>query len=72
MHQVKLFKSIESELANLEKEINAWIRSSGARVLSISGDIAPQTAQRESRGLAATGASFAASDVLIVILYETD
>ena len=72
MQQVKLFKSVESEIANLEKEINAWIRSAGARVLSISGDIAPQTPQRESRGLAMTPASFAASDILVVILYETD
>jgi len=43
MQKVKLFKSIESELLNMEKEINDWIKTSGARVISVTGNIAPQT-----------------------------
>jgi hypothetical protein len=41
--QVKLFKGIESEVQPLENEINAWIRKSRARVISITGNIAPQS-----------------------------
>ncbi len=66
MQKVKLFKSIESELLNMEKEINDWIKSSGARVISVTGNIAPQSGS----GAGAPLGSFSASDVLIVIMYE--
>lgn len=39
MHKVKIFKSVESELGALEKEIDEWIESSGANVVSITGNI---------------------------------
>ncbi len=64
MQKVKIFKSIESELINMENEINQWIAETGARVISITGNIAPQSA-RESHG-----GAFSDSDVLIVILYD--
>ena len=44
MQQVKIFKSVENELNTLEAEMNTWIASSGARIISISGNIAPQSA----------------------------
>ena len=40
MQQVKIFKSVDTELADLERQINRWMRKSGARVLSITGNIA--------------------------------
>ncbi len=64
MQKVKLFKGLESELAELENEVNRWIEQTQARVISISGNIAPQTRAQSSMG------SFGASDVLIVIHYE--
>ncbi len=64
MQKVKIFKSVEVELNALEEEMNAWIESSGARIISITGNIAPQSAG------ALEGQSFGASDVLIVVLYE--
>ena len=71
MQQVKLFKGLESELSKLEAEVNDWIRDSGARVLSISGNIAPQSEAPEGKrgGL---GSGFAPSDIVLVVLYETD
>ncbi len=66
MQKVKLFKSIESELVNMENEINEWIKATGARVISVTGNIAPQTGS----GAGAPLGSFSASDVLIVIMYE--
>lgn len=66
MQRVKLFKSIESELLNLEKEINEWIMSTGARVISVTGNIAPQSGSTSGIPMG----SFSASDVLVVIMYE--
>jgi hypothetical protein len=65
MQQVKIFKSIESELEELEQSINAWIKESGARIISMSGNIAAQTTP--SHGLSST---FSSSDIMIVVLYE--
>jgi hypothetical protein len=50
----------------MEKEINDWIKTSGARVISITGNIAPQTGSSSGTPLG----SFSASDVLVVIMYE--
>jgi hypothetical protein len=68
MQQVKIFKSIESELGALEKEINAWIAESKARVISVTGNIAAQSAGPIPAGGGL--ASFSSSDVLLVVLYE--
>ena len=65
MQQVKIFKTVDSELADLQDQINRWIRKSNARVLSITGNITGQPA-------ASGGAmnSFASGDVLVIVLYE--
>ncbi len=67
MQQVKMFKSVDTEIADLEKEINRWMRKSGARVLSITGNIANQ----QSGGGGPLN-SFVASDILVIVLYEID
>lgn len=64
MQRIKIFKSVEVELNALEQEMNAWIESSGARIISITGNIAPQSVG------AVEAKSFDASDVLIIVLYE--
>lgn len=63
MRLVKVFKSVENELWAMEKEINTWIQESGAEVISITGNIAPQTSS-------STGHGFSSSDVLVLVLYE--
>ena len=67
VQQVKLFKGVDSELPELERQVNRWIRKSGARVLSISGNIAAQTAAPS--GMVNT---FAASDVLMIVHVEIE
>jgi hypothetical protein len=70
MQQVKLLKSLESDLSGLESEVNAWIRQSRAKVLSITGNIAPQS---EKSGPVSGGlgrSPFAPSDVILIVLYE--
>jgi hypothetical protein len=64
MQKVKIFKSIESELTGLEKEINRWLEESHAKILSITGNIAPQAPKGGHVG------AFSASDVFIIVLYE--
>ena len=68
MQQVKIFKSIESEIAAMEEEINGWLSESGARVVQMSGNIAPQTQVDNSLG--GGGSSFSSSDVIVMIVYE--
>lgn len=67
MQQIKLFKGVDNDLPELERQINRWIRKSGAQVLSISGNLSSQPS-------AGTGPlnSFAAGDVLIIVQVETE
>ena len=67
MQQVKIFKSVDTEISEMEHQINRWMRKSGARVLSITGNLA-------ANPNVGTGPlnSFAASDILIIVLYEID
>ena len=63
MQQVKIFKGVENELVSLEQDINHWAAESKAKIISIMGNIAPQTHRDQSH-------AFGSSDVLIVVLYE--
>lgn len=63
MRQVKVFKGVETELWNLEEEINKWVEDSGATIVQITGNIAPQTPSSNATG-------FSSSDVLVLVLYE--
>ena len=71
MRQVKLFKGIESDVAALEGEVNAWIRQSGARVVNVTGNIAPQSEKAGAPGRGLGKSTFAPSDVILIVLYET-
>ena len=66
MQQIKIFKSIESEITTLEHDINLWIKETGAKNIQISGNIAPQTEAAPGMG------SFSSSDILITILYDEE
>ena len=50
MRQVKVFKGVETELWNLEEEINKWVEESGATIVQITGNIAPQTPSSNAAG----------------------
>jgi len=66
MQQIKLFKSVETEIAGLEGEINTWLKSSGGRIVNIFGNISPQT-----RGSGdPVERRFSPSDIFIAIVYE--
>lgn len=68
MQQVKIFKSLESDVTELEEEVNTWIRESGAKIVAITGNIAPQTLTGGRSDSLGKGA-FAPSDVIIIVVY---
>lgn len=70
MQQVKLFKGVENEVGVLEKEINDWLSRSGAKVVTLTGNIAPQSTKSGAPGGLGKG-SFSPSDILVMVLYET-
>ena len=65
MRFVKIFKSIESELWSMEQDINKWVTEHGVEIVSVTGNISPQSGGRAAQG-------FSASDVLVVVVYEAD
>ena len=69
MQQIRIFKSIESEVGELEREINGWLQESGVKVVNIFGNIAPQTVLTETTSGA--GRAFSPSDVFLVVVYES-
>ena len=70
MQQIKIFKALEHDLTALETRINEWLRESGARVLQISGNIAPQTEHPRNEAASFTKAVYPCSDVVVFVLYE--
>ena len=69
MHQIKIFKGLESNLPALEKEVNEWLANPSVRVVQIFGNLAAQSGQRtEDNSLAAY--PYLASDVLLVVVFE--
>jgi hypothetical protein len=69
MHQIRIFKGLESNLPALEKEVNHWLAESKARVVQIFGNLAAQSgARHEGNSLAAY--PYVASDVMLVVVFE--
>ena len=69
MQQVKLFKSVEADVAVLEQEINDWLSTEGVNVISIFGNIAAQHAKPESL-TTHMGRAHQPSDVFVGVVYE--
>ena len=64
MRLVKFFNCKENETEQLETKINTWIEQSSANLISVTGNIAPQSQ------VAFPNKSPDPSDVLIVVVYE--
>ena len=72
MQQVKIFIRPENERGELEKEVNEWLADSGAKVVNLFGNIAPQSLLKvTSTGGETLGPrGYAPSDVMLVVVYE--
>ena len=64
MQQVKIFKVLETEVETLERDINQWLFESDARIVNITGNLAPQSPR------AHPNAREMPSDVFVIITYE--
>ena len=64
MKQVKLFKGIETEMHNLEEEVNSWIESNGVNVISITGELSAPASMTPGQE------RMSGSDLLVVVVYE--
>lgn len=76
MQQIKIFKGIENDTLALEREVNTWLKNHSVKVLNVFGNLAPQSYQGGGTpsilGAERTaGKAFAASDVMLVVVYET-
>ena len=71
VQQIKLFKSVDTELADLERQVNRWIRKHHVRVLSVNANLAGQPPQMNP-GSGGGLSSFGSGDVLVVVHYEVD
>ena len=66
MQQIKIFKGVDNEIPEMERRINRWMRKSGARVISVQGNLSapPSTGGPMS--------SFSGSDILVILHFEID
>ena len=70
MRKVKIFKSLENDIARLEVEVNEWIAQSGAEIISLTGNMAPQS-ERTGASTGGLGDSrYPPSDIVLIVLYE--
>ena len=67
VQQVKIFKAVDTELEDLEKQINRFIRKNNVRVLSISGN---HSASVDSGGGPLN--TFSGGDVTVIMLFEIE
>ncbi|MCD6340069.1 MAG: hypothetical protein J7M29_11910 [Verrucomicrobia bacterium] len=70
MLQIKLFKGIEPDLPELERQINEWLASNRVNVVRVFGNIAPQTPRPGGDVSVITRGAHSPSDILIAIVYE--
>jgi hypothetical protein len=70
VQQIKIFMGVETDAPKLEQQINQWLRANPqARILQLSGNVAPQT-ETTLKGGGLTGGGGNASDLLIILLLE--
>lgn len=76
MQQIKVFVGREDHTNDLEGEVNNWIAESGVEVLSITGNIAPQSVLPSKEAASNLGGSpghgrrFGPSDIMILVAYK--
>ena len=64
MRLVKIFASKENEVKSLEADINKWVEQTGVHLVSVNGNIAPQSQ------VSYPNKKPDPSDVLVVVVYE--
>lgn len=70
MHQIKIFKGLESDIGGLEAEVNTWLAGKpDAKIVQIFGNIAPQSAPADEKSPGLPTGAFLPSDLLVIVHY---
>lgn len=67
MQQIKFFKGVETDIPQLERQVNDWIKAHHATVVNVFGNMSPQTMRPEG---VAGARQYPPSDVFIAVVYE--
>ena len=70
MHQVKLFKGLETDLPGLEKQMNDWLAASGAHVVNMFGNLAPQKDETQPDASGVAHSLYLPANIFLAVLYE--
>ncbi len=70
MHQIKIFKSLETDISFLEKQVNSWLFETHVQVIQIFGNLSPQTAPVDTDAATIAKGAFPPSDIFLVVVYE--
>ena len=70
MHQIKLFRGLETDLPGLEKQINDWLNESKARVVQITGNLAPQKDETKPDEAGVSHSLYSPANILLAVLFE--
>ena len=70
MHQIKIFKGLESDINFLEKQVNSWLFETQVKVVQMFGNISPQTSPVDNEVTTISKGPFPPSDVFLVVVYE--
>lgn len=70
MHQIKLFKGLETDLPGLEKQMNEWLAESGARVVNMFGNLAPQKDETQPDATGVSHSLYLPANIFIAVLYD--
>ncbi len=70
MQLVKLFTGLEGQTEVLEQEINGWVQNTGAKIVQVTGNIAPQSTGQGTSSDGLGGGGRPPSDLFVVVLYE--
>lgn len=66
----QIFKALETDVGQLEKQVNAWLAESKVRVVNMFGNIAPQSPPPDEGAPAISKGPHPPSDIFLVVLYE--
>jgi len=72
MQKVKIFKSLEKDVTRLEMDVNKWIAESGAKIISLDGNIAPQSERTGATTGGMGDSRYPPSDIVLIVLYESE
>ncbi len=70
MHQIKIFKGLETDLTGVEQQVNAWLAQNSVKVINIFGNMSPQSCPTDDKNAMIAKGVFVPSDIVLIVHYE--